>query len=187
MIGLYTPSQGSVRIDGVDIRQIDPGDLRRNVGSVLQDVWLFTGTLRENIAIGAVRPRDEAILDAARLSGVEEFVARHPRGYDLMLSERGEGLSGGQRQSIALARALVSRPPVLLFDEPTSAMDVQTEAGVIKRLKSGLTDRTMVIVTHRTALLALVDRVIVIEDGCVAFDGDKSQMLRAGQARGAVQ
>ncbi len=187
MIGLYTPSQGSVRIDGVDIRQIDPGDLRRNVGSVLQDVWLFTGTLRENIAIGAVRPRDEAILDAARLSGVEEFVARHPRGYDLMLSERGEGLSGGQRQSIALARALVSRPPVLLFDEPTSAMDVQTEAGVIKRLKSGLADRTMVIVTHRTALLELVDRVIVIEDGRVAFDGDKSQMLRAGQAKGAAQ
>lgn len=182
MIGLYVPQQGSVRMDGVDLRQIDPGDLRRNVGSVLQDVWLFTGTVRDNIAIGAVRPRDGAILDAAKIAGVEDFVSRHPSGYDLMLAERGEGLSGGQRQAIALARALVGRPPILLMDEPTSAMDVQTEATVIGRLKADLGPRTMVIVTHRTALLELVDRVIVIDDGRVAFDGDKAQMLRAGQS-----
>ena len=191
LIGLYPPTSGTVRIDGVDIRQIDPGDLRRNVGSVLQDVWLFTGTLRENIALGSVRPRDAEILEAARIAGVEEFAARHPHGYDLLLGERGEGLSGGQRQAIALARALVGRPPILLLDEPTSLMDVQSETAVLRRMKDALADRTLVIVTHRTAPLDLVDRVIVIEDGRVAFDGDKTQMLRAGiavsQAKGAAR
>ena len=185
LVGLYPPTQGAVRIDGVDIRQMDPGDLRRNVGSCLQDVALFTGTLRDNIAIGAVRPRDADILEAARLAGVEDFAARHPAGYDLMLAERGEGLSGGQRQAIALARALVGRPPVLLLDEPTSAMDVQTEAALVARLKPALAGRTVVIVTHRPSLLELVDRVIVIENGRVGFDGDKAQMLRAGKAGGA--
>lgn len=177
ILGLYEPSAGSVRVDGVDIRQIDPGDLRRNIGSVLQDVWLFSGTVRENISIGAIRPRDSDILEAARLSGVEEFVARHPSGYDLMLSERGEGLSGGQRQAICMARALVGRPPVLLLDEPTSAMDVQNEAALIARLKEQ-DGRTMMVVTHRTSLLELVDRVIVIEDGRVAADGGKNMLSR---------
>lgn len=178
MLGLYEPRSGAVTMDGVDIRQIDPGDLRRNIGSVLQDVWLFSGTVRENIAIGAVRPRDADLLDAARIAGVEGFVARHPSGYDMMLAERGEGLSGGQKQAITLARALVSRPPVLLLDEPTSAMDVQNEAAVIRRLKQEMTDRTMVIITHRTSLLELVDRVIVIEDGKVGADGAKSLLSR---------
>lgn len=177
ILGLYQPTQGSVRVDGVDIRQIDPGDLRRNVGSVLQDVWLFSGTVRENIAIGAIRPRDGDILEAARLSGVEDFVARHPSGYDMMLAERGEGLSGGQRQAICLARALVGRPPVLLLDEPTSAMDVQSEAALIARLQQ-MEGRTMLVVTHRTSLLDLVDRVIVIEDGRVAADGGKNILSR---------
>ena len=97
LLGLYAPDKGAVLVDDTDIRQIDPGDLRRNIGSVLQDVWLFTGTVRENIAIGARRPRDADILEAARIAGVEDFVARHPSGYDLMLAERGEGLSGGQK------------------------------------------------------------------------------------------
>ncbi|MCC5999277.1 MAG: type I secretion system permease/ATPase [Pararhodobacter sp.] len=185
ILGLYEPREGSVRMDGIDIRQIDPGDLRRNVGSVLQDVWLFSGTVRENIAIGAVRPRDHDILDAARIAGVEDFVARHPAGYDMMLAERGEGLSGGQKQAITLARALVGRPPVLLFDEPTSAMDVQNEQAVIKRLKEEMKDRTMVIVTHRTSLLELVDRVIVIDQGKVAADGPKSILSQRGRTAGA--
>lgn len=183
MLGLYEPRAGSVRMDGIDIRQIDPGDLRRNVGSVLQDVWLFTGTIRENIAIGAVRPRDAEILEAARIAGVEAFVKRHPAGYDMMLAERGEGLSGGQKQAIALARALVGRPPILLMDEPTSAMDVQNEAEVIARLKTELADRTLVIVTHRTSLLDLVDRVIVVDQGRIVADGPKSILDRRGQAR----
>lgn len=179
LLGLYQPSRGAVRVDGVDIRQIDPGDLRRNIGSVLQDVWLFSGTVRENIAIGAQHPQDRDILHAAQIAGVEDFIARHPAGYDLNLAERGEGLSGGQKQAIALARALVGQPPILLLDEPTSAMDVQNEAQVIAQLKAHCADCTMVIVTHRPSLLELVDRVIVIEGGKVAADGPKSLLSRA--------
>ncbi len=182
ILGLYAPKSGAVLADGTDIRQIDPGDLRRNIGAVLQDLWLFSGTVRDNIAIGAARPRDHEVLEAARIAGVDDFVARHPMGYDLPLAERGEGLSGGQRQAITLARALVGRPPIMLLDEPTSSMDVQNEAAVIRRLKTELADRTLVVITHRTSLLDLVDRVIVIEDGKVAVDGAKSLLARAGGA-----
>lgn len=180
ILGLYQPKSGTVLIDNTDIRQIDPGDVRRNIGAVLQDLWLFSGTVRENIAIGAVRPKDAEVLAAAKLAGVDEFIARHPMGYDLPLAERGEGLSGGQRQAITLARALIGRPPIMLLDEPTSAMDVQNEAAVLKRLKTELADRTVVIITHRTSLLDLVDRVIVIEDGRVGVDGPKSLLARPG-------
>lgn len=179
MLGLYVPRSGTVLMDGIDLRQIDPGDLRRNMGAVLQDIWLFSGTVRENIAIGAMRPRDADIIEAARIAGVEDFVRRHPAGYDMMLAERGEGLSGGQKQAITLARALLGRPPVLLMDEPTSSMDAQNEAEVIARLKLEAADRTLVVVTHRPSLLELVDRVIVIDQGKVAFDGPKTAMARS--------
>ena len=185
MLGLYEPRQGAVLMDGIDIRQIDPGDLRRNVGSVLQDVWLFTGTVRENIAIGSVHPHDSEILEAARIAGVEDFISRHPSGYDLMLAERGEGLSGGQKQAISLARALVGRPPVMLMDEPTAAMDVQNEAAVIRALKDHMQGRTLVVVTHRTSLLELVDRIIVIDQGKVSMDGPKSMLTRGRAQQGA--
>ncbi|MCC5992253.1 MAG: type I secretion system permease/ATPase [Rhodobacteraceae bacterium] len=183
MLGLYQPREGAVLVDGIDIRQIDPGDLRRNMGAVLQDIWLFSGTVRENIAIGAMRPRDHEIIEAARIAGVEDFIRRHPAGYDMMLAERGEGLSGGQKQAITLARALLGRPPIMLMDEPTSSMDVQNEAAVISRLKSELADRTVIIVTHRTSLLELVDRVIVVDQGKVAADGPKSML---SQPRGGA-
>ncbi len=178
ILGLYTPRVGSVMLDGLDIRQIDPGDLRRNVGSVLQDVWLFSGSIRDNIVSGSIRPSDADLIEAGRVAGVEDFVARHPGGYDQQLAERGEGLSGGQRQAIALARALIGKPPVLLLDEPTSAMDVKTEAQVIQRLKEATKDTTMIIVTHRTSLLELVDRVIVIEGGKIGADGPKSLLAQ---------
>lgn len=176
MLGLYQPRVGSINLDGLDIRQIDPGDLRRCVGSVLQDVWLFSGSVRDNIASGAVRPSDTDLIRAGRIAGVEDFVARHPLGYDQQLAERGEGLSGGQKQAIALARALIGRPPILLMDEPTSAMDVRSEARAIEQLKKATQDTTLVIVTHRSSLLELVDRVIVMEDGKVGADGPKSLM-----------
>lgn len=185
LLGLYQPSKGAVRVDGVDIRQIDPGDLRRNVGSVLQDVWLFSGTLRDNISIGGIRPSDEEILRASRIAGVEEFAARHPAGYDMPLGEKGEGLSGGQKQAITLARALVGAPPMLLLDEPTSAMDVQKEAEVINNIKTQMQDSTMVIITHRTSLLDLVDRVIVIGDGKIQADGPKSILQRGAPQKEA--
>ena len=178
LLGLYEPRSGSVMLDGVDIRQLDPGDLRSNVGSVLQDIWLFSGSIRDNIASGAIRPRDQDLIQAGQVSGVEDFVAQYPGGYDQQLAERGEGLSGGQRQAIALARAVIGRPPVLLLDEPTSAMDVKTEAQVIERLKQATKDTTMVVVTHRTSLLALVDRVIVIERGRIGADGPKSLLTQ---------
>lgn len=180
LLGLYQPATGAVRVDGVDIRQIDPGDLRRNVGTALQDPWLFSGSLRDNIAIGDLRPSDEDILRAARTAGVEDFAARHPAGYDMPLGEKGEGLSGGQKQAICLARAVLGRPPILLLDEPTSSMDVQKEAEVITNLGRDMSHATMVIVTHRTSLLDLVDRVIVIGDGMVQADGPKSILQRGG-------
>ena len=174
ILGLYEPKAGAVLIDGTDIRQIDPGDIRRNIGSVLQDVWLFSGTIRDNISIGTMRPQDNDILVASKIAGVDTFVSKHPSGYDMILAERGEGLSGGQRQAITLARALIGRPPILLMDEPTSSMDVQNEAEVISRLSAHIGDRTLVIITHRTSLLELVDRVIVIDQGKVVADGPKS-------------
>lgn len=183
-LGLYPPDAGAVLADGVDIRQMDPADLRRNIGVVLQDTWLLSGTLRDNIALGHPQARDEDILRAARLAGVETFAARHPEGYAMRLGERGEGLSGGQRQAVALARALLTDPPLLLLDEPTAAMDVQTEAALIQRLKPALDGRGLVVITHRTSLLELVDRVIVIDGGKVVADGPKGQILRRAPAGG---
>lgn len=186
ILGLYEQKDGSILIDGADIRQIDPVDLRRNIGSVLQDVWLLSGTVRENIALGAYRPSDADILAAAKIAGVDDFISRHPSGYDLKLAERGEGLSGGQRQAISLARALVGRPPILLLDEPTASMDVQTERQVMRRLQEEAKDRTVIVITHRVSLLELVDRVIVIDNGQVAMDGPKSALnSRSGVAQPA--
>ena len=137
MLGLYEPDQGAVLIDGTDLRQIDPADLRRNIGCVLQDVFLFHGTVRDNITLGAPFADDQAVLRAARIAGVEDFVARHPQGFDLNVGERGESLSGGQRQAIAIARALLLDPPILVLDEPTSAMDNGAESRFKQRLERG--------------------------------------------------
>ncbi|SDJ59602.1 ATP-binding cassette, subfamily C, LapB [Salipiger marinus] len=178
VLGLHAPGSGAVTADGVDLRQIDPADLRRNIGTVLQDTWLVSGTLRENIALGSHQPTDAAILRAAQLAGVEDFAARHPDGYAMRLSERGEGLSGGQRQAVALARALLDEPSILLLDEPTAAMDTTSEAALIARLKPLLEGRTLLLVTHRPSLLELVDRVIVLNDGKVVADGPKSILQR---------
>lgn len=177
-LGLYTPDEGAVLADGVDLRQIDPADLRRNIGAVLQEPWLVSGTLRENIALGSRQPSDAAVLEAARLAGVEDFAARHPDGYAMRVGERGEGLSGGQRQAVALARALLSDPAILLLDEPTAAMDTASEAALIAKLKPVLGGRTLIVVTHRPSLLELVDRVIVIDGGKVVGDGPKSILQR---------
>lgn len=184
LLGLYAPSQGAVRVDGADVRQIDPTQLRGAVGAVLQDVWLFSGSIRDNIAIGATRPTDTEILDAARLAGVDDFVRHLPEGYDTLLAERGEGLSGGQRQAICLARALVGNPPVLVLDEPTSAMDVRTEDALLERLKPTFEGRTVLLITHRPSLLALVDRVIVIEDGAVAADTPRDSLVQRSKVPG---
>jgi ATP-binding cassette subfamily C protein LapB len=187
VLGLYEPDSGSILIDGTDIRQIDPADLRRNVGCVPQDVMLFSGTLRDNITLGAPHADDAAVLRAADISGVEEFASRHPLGYDMNVGERGHVLSGGQRQSVAVARALLGEPPILVLDEPTSAMDNGAENRLKSRLGEEVHGRTLLIVTHRASLLALVDRLIVLDGGRIVADGPKDQVLKAlasGQIRG---
>ena len=183
VLGLYQPDEGAVHVDGADVRQIDPADLRSNIGAVMQDVWLLSGTVKQNIALGTHHATDAAILRAAQVAGVHDFIAPHPDGYGLLLRERGEGLSGGQRQAIAIARALVGDPPILLLDEPTSAMDVNSEKQFVERLQAATHGKTLVVMTHRTALLALVDRVVVVDNGKVVADGPKAQVL--GQAPGA--
>lgn len=178
LLGIYEPDEGAVLVDDTDIRQIDPAELRVSIGSALQEAWLFSGTLRQNIAIGARRPDDAAILAAAKASGAHEFIARHPQGYDLVVGERGEGLSGGQRQQVCLARALVGDPPVLLLDEPTSAMDSTSERAVIEQLRAATAGRTLLLVTHRPSLLALADRVIVLDRGRIVADGPREEVMR---------
>lgn len=182
--GLYTANDGQVLLDNTDVSHIAPSDLRHNIGCVLQDVWLFSGTVHDNIAVGADRPSDTSILEAARRTGVHEFVSRHPLGYDFPVSEQGGGLSGGQRQSIALARALVGEKPILLLDEPTSAMDVHSEKAIVETLRKEGQESTLVVATHRTALLEIVDRVIVLEAGQVVLDGPK-ELLTKRNARPA--
>ena len=184
ILGLYQPDSGAVLIDGVDVRQLDPADLRRALGVVLQDVWLMGGTVRQNIALGADFPTDAEVLHAAQVAGVEEFVRLHPQGYGMRLGERGEGLSGGQRQAVALARALVSKPAILVFDEATSAMDAASETAVLQRLAQEIGPRTFVTITHKASLLQMVRKIIVLEQGKVAAQGTPEQFLRQQQAQG---
>jgi ATP-binding cassette subfamily C protein LapB len=158
--------------------------LRRNIGAVMQEVWLMTGTVRENIALGSYQPSDARVVEVATVSGVHDFISTHPQGYQLKLGERGEGLSGGQRQAITIARALVGHPPILLLDEPTSAMDINAERQLIERLKSELGGTTLVVITHKATLLELVDRVIVLDQGKVVADGPRDKVLGGGQGAG---
>ena len=182
LLGLYQPTGGAVSIDGVDLRQLDPADLRRNIGYVAQDVTLFYGTLRDNIAIGAPYADDATILAAAEAAGLTDFVNRHPDGFEMMIGERGESLSGGQRQGVAIARALLMDPPILLLDEPTSAMDFSSEQQFKQRLKLTTAHKTVIIVTHRNSLLDLASRVIVVDDGRIVADGPRDQVIQALQS-----
>lgn len=182
MLGLYEPTAGAVLVDGVDLRQLDPADLRRNIGYVGQDAMLFFGTLRENIAIGAPYADDRAIIEAADVGGLSEFVNRHPQGFDMPIGERGESLSGGQRQGVAIARAMLLDPPLLILDEPTSAMDFTSEARFKDRLRQLARGKTVVIVTHRTSLVDLADRIIVVDGGRVVADGPRDTVVEALQA-----
>lgn len=178
ILGLYPPEDGLVMIDGTDIRQLDPPDLRTRIGAALQESVLLTGSVRENIALGRAHVDDEEMLRAAELSGTHSFMGQIANGYDLRLADRGEGLSGGQRQSIAIARALAGRPPIVIFDEPSSAMDAQTETALIQRLQNELKDRTFVLITHRPPLLALVRRIILVDKGRVAMDGPRDEVMK---------
>lgn len=181
LLGLHEADSGSVLIDDTDLRQIDPLDLRAGTGAVLQDNWLFSGTVRENIAIDPHGVADADVLRAAKWAGVHDFIGAHPSGYDLKLTERGEGLSGGQRQSICIARALARNPGLLALDEPTSMMDTATEADLINRLREAAQGKTLIVVTHRSSVLELVDRVIVLDKGKVVADGPKALLSARGR------
>ena len=174
--GLIQPTEGSILLDGIDLRQIDKSDLQRNLGVMLQETWLFSGTVRENIQLGYYEYDDAHLLKICQLSGTDDFVKGNPAGYDLKIKERGVGLSGGQRQSINLSRALLHEPNVLVLDEPTSSMDSSTESAVLERLSGYLADRTMVAVTHRNTLLKLVTRVLVMDQGKVIVDAPPEQL-----------
>ncbi|MCJ8339989.1 MAG: type I secretion system permease/ATPase [Pseudomonadales bacterium] len=179
LLGLYSPDEGSVSIDGIDLNQIDPVDLRRNMGYVPQELMLFDGSVRENIIMGSPEISDDALLKAASVSGVDQFVNRHPQGFEMPVGERGARLSGGQKQAIAIARALIHSPNILILDEPTNSMDNSSEDYLRKQLKQYCENRTLVLVTHKMSLLTLVDRIIVMDGGRVVADGPKDVVLDA--------
>ncbi len=178
MLGLYDAQGGSISYDGIDIKQIDPLNLRKHIGYVSQDITLFSGTLKDNVVYKHPQATNEQIIKVAKLSGIEDFINRHPKGFDMQVGERGDGLSGGQRQAISLARALVVPSPILLLDEPTNMMDNTTENRLIKNLKEYIADKTTIIVTHKMSLLSLVDRIIVMDEGRIILDGNKASVIK---------
>jgi ATP-binding cassette subfamily C protein LapB len=179
ILGLYQPTEGAVLVDGIDLRQIDPAELRRQIGYVQQDIMLFYGSLRENITLGAPLAQHADIVRAAEIGGVLTLVNHHPEGFDMVVGERGESLSGGQRQGVAIARAVINDPPILLLDEPTSSMDYSSEEDIKQRLTAYAKDKTLLLISHRTALLDLVDRIIVMDGGRIVADGPKEQVITA--------
>ena len=178
ILGLYQPTQGEILFNGIDSRQYDPADIRKSIGVVMQEPWLFSGTIKENILIGSDDATDSDLIEASKIACVHDFVAGHPEGYGLRLRERGEGVSGGQRQAITIARALVSKPDVLIFDEPTSSFDTQTERVFIERLKPFLDRRSFIVISHRPSLFDLVDKICVMQEGKVIVFGPKEEVIR---------
>lgn len=186
LIGLYHPRAGNLLVDGIDTRQIDPADLRRNIGYMPQNVVLFSGSIRQNLTMGAPQADDAAMLRAVQLVGLDEHINRNPLGFDMAVGERGDALSGGQKQAVALARALLADPPILLLDEPTASMDTGTEEQFKARLVGTLAGRTLIVITHRESMLTLVDHLIVMDGGRVVAAGAKADVLQA-LAQGRVR
>jgi ATP-binding cassette subfamily C protein LapB len=175
--GLYHPQQGAVKVGGVDIRQLDIADLRRKVGYVSQDNYLFYGTVKENIALGLPNADDQAILRVADIAGVTDFLRINPAGFAFQVGERGMNLSGGQRQAVTIARALLQSPDILILDEPSSSMDNATETMLRQKLSEETRHMTLLLITHRHSMLSLVDRLIVIDAGKIVADGPKEQVI----------
>ena len=180
LLGLYEPDSGDIFIDGIDIKQIDPADLRKNIAYVAQDITLFRGTLKENIVLRAPNADDMSILKASKIACVDEFVNVHPLGFEMQVGERGEGLSGGQRQSVSIARAFLVDSPVILFDEPTSMMDQFLEKRVMENIAKEIDEKTLILVTHKYSLLDTlkIDRVIVMYKGKKVLDGPKKVVMK---------
>ncbi|WP_391091706.1 type I secretion system permease/ATPase [Vibrio sp. NH-UV-68] len=179
IMGLFKPTEGHVRIDDTDIDQLHHIDIRRNIGCVPQDSQLFYGTIRDNITLGRPLADDRDVLDAANRAGVTVFTQQDPAGLERQVGEGGLMLSGGQRQAVTIARAILGRPPVLLLDEPTSAMDNRSEMHIKQQLAQLKSTETLILITHKTSMLDVVDRVIVMEKGCIIADGPKSEVLNS--------
>jgi len=180
---LYQPQSGSIQLDGTDVRQIDPGDLRRNIGVVQQSPQLFYGSIRENITMGHEMASESALLRAAEMAGVLEFIRDSDTGLDTQVGERGEALSGGQRQAVAVARALLYDPPILILDEPTASMDPASETRLRKRLEYITKDRTVILITHKGPMLSLIDKIALMDRGSILAYGPKDDILKKLQAR----
>ena len=178
ILRLYEPDSGTILIDDIDIAQIDPADLRRSISYVPQDISLFNGTLKDNIISSERHPSDEEVIRASKVSGTYEFVHTHPKGYEMPIGERGAGLSGGQRQSVGVARALLGDSEIMLMDEPSNSMDQTTEGHLIANLKKEVKDKTMIVVTQKLTLLDLADRVIVMHQSKLILDGPKGEVTK---------
>jgi len=176
----YDPTGGRILIDGVDVRDYRLQGLRQHFGFVLQDTVLFRGTVRDNIAYGRPGATPEEVMEAARLANAHEFIARMPAGYDTLVGDRGMTLSGGQRQRLSIARALVRNSPMLILDEPTAALDTESEERVVEALERLMKGRTVVMIAHRLATLRAADKVVVIQDGVVAEEGNHDLLLNLG-------
>ncbi|MFV3334860.1 type I secretion system permease/ATPase [Pseudomonas sp. NY15437] len=179
LMGFYHPDEGQILLDGLDLRQLDVSDLRQQIGYVAHDLPLLAGSLRDNLTLGARYVSDARMLEVAELTGVSELARQHPAGFDRPVGERGQLLSGGQRQAVLMARALLLDPPILLLDEPTSAMDNSSEEILRKRLHEACRDKTLLLVTHRTSMLSLVDRLLVLDSGRIVADGPKDAVIEA--------
>ncbi|MFW1676994.1 type I secretion system permease/ATPase [Pontibacter sp. JAM-7] len=187
VLGLYQPIEGRVEVDGIDIKQINPTDLRRQIGAVNQDQVLFYGTIRDNIVMGVPHVEDVVISRAAEMAGVMDFAAHHPEGLDMNVGEQGKCLSGGQRQAVLLARALLLDPPILLLDEPTASMDNSTEQRFLQRLEKILPGRTLILVTHKPSTLHLVDKLMVLDSGRMVAYGPKGEVMQQLTGNGNSQ
>jgi len=179
LVALYQPQSGAILVDGTDIRSIDPTDLRHAIGYLPQNLVLFSGSVRDNLQIGTRGVDDAAMLKAAGIAGLLDIVSRHPKGFDMAVGERGEALSGGQRQTVALARALVTDPPILVLDEPTHAMDHSAEERLKARMQEDMQDKTIIIITHRESLLSVVNTLVVVDGGKVVAAGPKDAVVKA--------
>ena len=174
----YDPTKGRVLLDGVDLRQLDLDDHRRNIGTVFQESFLFSNTIAANIAFGHPEASRDQIKRAATIASAHEFISQMPKGYDTILRETGSNLSGGQRQRLALARAILLDPPILLLDDPTASVDSQTEHEILEALDKAMRGRTTFMVAHRLSALRRSDFVVVLDEGRIVQVGTPAELLR---------
>jgi subfamily B ATP-binding cassette protein MsbA len=176
----YDPSSGKVTVDGLDVRDLKLRPLRSQVGYVLQETVLFRGTVAENIAYGKGSATSDEIIAAAKLANADEFISKMPQGYDTMVGDRGDTLSGGQRQRIGIARAIIRNNPILILDEPTAALDTESEKLVMEALQCLMKGRTVITIAHRLSTIREADKIVVLKDGIMAEEGSHDQLMALG-------